>query len=170
MCNSLLKLNMPTIPLNLCPPNSKRTFLSFLRKLEMGQINKKKTHIYLLRAVLWKRPCGLWWIKVLTWASSVHLAQKTINTVGCIKRGVASRERERWLSPSSLLLYCVQARGPQNKRDMELLEQVQRRARRWLEGWNTFPMKAKRAGLVQPGEKTALERPHHSLPVLTGSL
>ena len=40
------------------------------------------------------------------------------------------RGRRRWLSPSALplLQYCIQAWGPQHKKNVELLEQVQRRA------------------------------------------
>ncbi|PKU45156.1 hypothetical protein llap_4561 [Limosa lapponica baueri] len=66
-------------------------------------------------------------------------AQKANHIPGCIRRSMASRAREVVLPLCSTLVrphleYCVHLWGSQHKRDMYLLERVQRRVMKMIRG------------------------------------
>ena len=73
-------------------------------------------------------------------------AQKANRVLGCIQSSVASRSREGILPLCSALMRpplqcCVQLWGAQYKKDMVLLERVQRRPQRCSGGWSTSPVR-----------------------------
>ncbi|KAM9656215.1 uncharacterized protein ACIBXB_008700 [Morphnus guianensis] len=74
----------------------------------------------------------------MTWQCALA-AHKTNRTLGCMKRSMASRLGEVILPLYSALVrphlqYCVQLWDPQHKKEMDLLERVQRRATKMIRG------------------------------------
>ena len=88
-------------------------------------------------------------------------AQKANCVLGCIQSSVASRAREVILSHYSALVrphleHCIQMWSPQKRRDMELLEHVQRRATEMIQGMEHHLYEDRlRAEAVQPGDGKA---------------
>ena len=92
---------------------------------------------------------------------------KANHSLGCIKRSVVSRLGEVILPFNCVLMrphleYCIQMRGLQHRRDMDLLEHIQRRATNMIQGMEHLSYEDRlRAGAVQLGEGSEVtwERP-----------
>ena len=70
---------------------------------------------------------------------------------------------------SAHLEYCIQMGSPQYRKDMDLLEHVQRRITKIIQGMEHLPCEDRlRAGAVQPGEEKTLEKPDRDLSMSKG--
>jgi len=91
------------------------------------------------------------------------IAQKAIHILGCVNRTVARRAREVILPLCFALmkppLECyIQMWSPQYRRDVDLLECIQRRATKMIQGIEYLPYKDRlRAGALWSGGEKELD-------------
>ena len=92
------------------------------------------------------------------------IAQKAIHILGCVNRTVARRAREVILPLCFALvkphLECyIQMWSPQYRRDVDLLECIQRRTTKMIHGVEHLSYEDRlREASLQPGEKKAVRR------------
>ncbi|GAB0181345.1 trafficking protein particle complex subunit 9 [Grus japonensis] len=94
--------------------------------------------------------------------------------LGCIRRGIAGRDRDVIIRFYSALVrphleYCVQFWSPQFKKDVDRLERIQKNAMKMIKGLEKLRHEEGVRSLLR-GEEKAQGRSYHSIPVLKGQL
>ncbi|RMC14074.1 hypothetical protein DUI87_09162 [Hirundo rustica rustica] len=102
-------------------------------------MHQHRLGVTLWKAALQRRTWESLWTTSSMSQQNVLVSKNTNGVLGCIRKSIASRLREMMLPLYSALVgphqeCCVQLWAPQDKRDMELLEQVQWRAMKMCKG------------------------------------
>ena len=108
-----------------------------------------------------ERDLGVWVDGQLNRSQQCALAaRRASHVLGCIKPSIASRSREGIVPPYTArvqphLEYCMRLWAPQCKKDIKLLECVQRRATKVVKGLEGNTYEEQLRSLVRLGEEKA---------------